>query len=268
MKNKERKKMKRNIIIIGLVLLLAAGLLLAGCTRVVINVDNGPTVTRNYDFANFTSIEVGFAFELEVIPADTYRVTITAGENLFDYIEVSKSGDTLKIDVKNLIINFRTSPKVEITMPELRGLNLSGAAKGSAKGFKSAKDFDGTFSGASELDMDMETGSFKFEASGASRVTGRLEATGADFALSGASRAKLDGSAGNIKLDGSGASQADLADFTVNDADINLSGASHASLVINGKLDVTLSGASSLEYGGNPTLGNLDITGGSQLRRQ
>ncbi len=260
--------MKRIIFAIALIPVLIAGLLLAGCTRVVIETDNGPTATRHYDIADFTSIEVGFAFELEVTPADTYSVTITAGENIFDYIDVSKLGDTLKIDVKNLIINFHTSPKVEITMPELQGLDLSGAVRGSARGFKSSRDFIGTLSGASTLDMDMETGNYKFEASGASRVTGRLEAADADFELSGASRVKLEGSAGNIKLDGSGASQADLADFTVNDADINLSGASHASLVINGKLDVTLSGASSLEYGGNPTLGNLNTTGGSELTRK
>jgi hypothetical protein len=55
---------------------------------------------------------------------------------------------------------------------------------------------------------------------------------------------------------------------TNNDANIELSGASHASLEINGKLDVSLSGASSLGYGGNPTLGRLDVTGASSIKQK
>jgi hypothetical protein len=54
----------------------------------------------------------------------------------------------------------------------------------------------------------------------------------------------------------------------VNDADINLSGASHTSLDINGRLDVTLSGTSSVRYGGDPKLGEFNITGGSSLTRR
>jgi len=260
--------MKKMILIVTCAMILISGMLLTGCKRVAIDSERGPVVTRSYDFTEFTRIEIGYAFKLEVIPADTYSISISASESLFDHIEVTKKGNKLKIGMDNLFLGLHRSPRAKITMPELRGLYLSGASEGNVTGFRSSQDFDLTLSGASELDMDMETGAFECEISGASEVTSYLKATSSDIVLSGASEITLDGSGGNIRLDASGASQVDLAYFTVNNADINLSGASDASLDINGRLDVSLSGASSLEYSGNPTLGNFDVTGGSELKRR
>jgi hypothetical protein len=260
--------MKKMILIVTCAMILISGMLLTGCKRVAIDSDTGPTVTRSYDFTDFNIIEIGYAFKLEVTPADTYSITINANESLSEHIKVTKSGDRLEIGLDRVFFHFNRSPRVKITMPELRGLHLSGASEGNVTGFRSSRDLDLTLSGASELNMDMETGAFKCELSGASELAGYLKAKSCDIELSGASETTLDGSGGNIRLDASGANQVDLAYFTVNNADINLSGASDASLLINGRMDVSLSGGSFLEYGGNPTLGNFDVTGGSELTRR
>jgi hypothetical protein len=259
--------MKKYVLISGLILLLASGAMLAGCAHVEISTDSGPTTTRDYDFTDFTGIEIGHAFELEITRSDTYKVTITAGKNILEHIDVSKSGSTLKIDMDKWLFNWHSTPKATITMPDLLGLNISGASKGNVRGFKSSHDFTLSLSGASDLDIDMETGNFVSEISGASKVAGHLKASSSKIELSGASDVKLEGSGGNIVLSSSGASHVTLTDFTVNDADIELSGASHASLNINGKMDASLSGASSLRYGGNPTMGKLDITGASDIKQ-
>jgi hypothetical protein len=60
----------------------------------------------------------------------------------------------------------------------------------------------------------------------------------------------------------------DLADFQIDDANVNLSGASHATVNLNGTLNVEASGASSLEYIGNPTLGNVNTSGGSSVNKR
>jgi hypothetical protein len=260
--------MKKAILIVACTVIMITAVLLTGCVAPIIKKDTGPTVTRNYDFTDFTIIEIGHAAKLEVTRADTYSISISAGESVFDHIKVTKTGNKLKIDLGNLFFSFPRSPSVKITMPELRGLYLSGASEGNVTGFRSSQDIDLTLSGASELDMDMETGAFECEISGASKVTGYLKATSSDIALSGASRIEINGSGGDIKIDASGASRVNLANFTVNDADIDLSGASDATLDINGRLDVTLSGASTLRYSGNPTLGTINISGGSELERR
>jgi len=260
--------MKRNIAIIAIILVLVSSIPLAGCKRVLIDEIEGPIITRQYDYTDFTAIEIGDAFELTVTPADTFSVAITAREGLFEHINVSRSGDTLKIDMNNFFLSFNRSGEVRITMPELRWLDLSGAVEADVTGFASGQDLDVRLSGASRLDMDMETGRFTADLSGASELAGRLTATATDIGLSGASEIKLEGSGGDIKINGSGASEAELADFPVDNADIDLSGASQVSLDISGRLDVSLSGASRVEYSGNPTLGDTDISGGSVLERK
>ena len=59
-----------------------------------------------------------------------------------------------------------------------------------------------------------------------------------------------------------------MADFTVNNADVSLSGASDGTINLSGRLDADLSGASRLEYIGEPTLGDMNITGASTLKKK
>jgi hypothetical protein len=202
-----------------------------------------------------------------ITQSENYSVQITAGENVFEKIHVSKSGSTLVIDVDFWFTSWIINPKLTVTMPVLTGLELSGACAGTATGFKSSQDMRLHLSGASELDIDMQNDDFFAELSGASRLSGNLLAASTEIELSGASRVNLTGSGGDITLDGSGASNAELLNFTVNNAEIDFSGASRVTMNVSGRLDVSLSGASSLEYTGNPTLGEIDISGTSSMHQ-
>ncbi|MBN1176970.1 MAG: DUF2807 domain-containing protein [Dehalococcoidales bacterium] len=260
--------MKKSIVAIAVTVLLIAAVLLSGCSAAIIKKEAGPVGTRDYDYTDFTVVEVGHAFSVEITPAETYRISISAGENAFDHIEVTKTGGKLEIGMDTFFFHFLRSPRVKITMPRLTGLHLTGATEGNVTGFSSSDDFDLSLSGASELYMELETGNFEGELSGASELTGNLVATSCEFTLSGASEMELTGSGGDIKIDASGASQADLEHFNANDADIDFSGASDGNLNVNGRLDISLSGASLLEYSGSPTLGELDLSGGSELKNR
>ena len=232
--------------------------------------DDGRIITRELDFSDFTNAEVSHAFRVEITRSDSYQISITASAKLFDYIDVSKSGNTLKISRKPYHFPTRTAPgEVRINMPILNKLRLSGATKGTVAGFSSQEDFDLNVSGASGLDIDMEAGKTKLEISGASRVSGNVKVADAEFTLSGASRAKLSGSANNIVLNAWGASRLDLADFTLNDTSVSLKGASRATCgECCGNLDLDLSGASKLDYCGNPTMRDINVSGASTLNRK
>jgi hypothetical protein len=263
-------KMKKFIFVTAIISSLALMTLFTGCIRVDMTEKNGPITSQSYNFTDFTGIETGHAFDLEVVQSTSYSINITAGENILKHINVSKSGSTLKIDLDGWHIGWwwSSGPKVSITMPALTLLDLSGASHGNALGFRSSSNFKVKLSGASSLDMNMETGFFTAEVSGASTLKGILTAAGSDIDLSGASHIELTGSGGDIKLHASGASTAALAFFSVIDADIEFTGASNGSINVSGRLDVDLSGASSLDYLGNPTLGNIDVSGASSLKRK
>ena len=57
----------------------------------------GPVSTQTYDFADFTRVEVGSGFHVELVQSDSYSVSITASESLFNFIRVSQEADTLII---------------------------------------------------------------------------------------------------------------------------------------------------------------------------
>jgi len=259
--------MKNAIAAVLVAVLLTLGLL-AGCVGGVVT-GSGNLVTEEMDFSGFTRVEAGYAFEVEITQSDSYSVSITADDNLFEYIQVSKEGETLKIGRKPALSYISTTLRAKITMPDLYELSLSGATRGTVQGFSSSHDFILDLSGASSLDMvEMSAGDVEFDISGASRVTGDITAGDAEFDVSGASTVQLEGSATDIVVDASGASRAELAAFPVNNVDVTLSGASHGTVNLDGILDADLSGASKLSYIGEPTMGTINTSGASTLSKK
>ncbi len=262
--------MRKAITPVILTAVLIAAVLFSGCTLT----GEEDVITEEEDFADFTYVDVGSAFEVEITRSDSFSIIISADESLFDYVEVSQVGGTLKIYLKprHIFTDFTLGAKTlraEITMPALYGLQLSGATKGTITGFKSSEDFSLGVSGASSLETaDIAVGDAEFEVSGASRVSGNMTADGAEFEVSGASSIELSGSADDIILEVSGASRVDLADFSLNDADVKLSGASEATVNVKGRLDTVLSGASRLYFYGNPTMGDTDVSGASTIKHK
>jgi len=223
---------------------------------------------------DFTSVDIGDTFEVEITPSDSFSVTINADRNSYDYVTVSRQGETLKIylNLRNIFADFTLKSrtlKAKITMPVLYGLRLSGASRGTVSGFKSSSNFDLEVSGASSLDMsNMEVGDAELEISGASRVTGGIKANDVRFQVSGASRVELEGTANSTVLNASGASTVDLTYFPLKDADVTLSSASEATVDVKETLDMVVSGASRLYFLGNPTIGTMDISGASTVKHK
>ena len=265
------KKCKRTIIILIIASLL---LMVSGCIPGV-----GPSVrgsgtlaTWDFDYHDFTKVEAGYAFNVDISKADSYLVRITTDDNMSEYLDISKQGDTLRIGLKpNYHYDHNSiTQKATITLPELEKLGLSGASKANVGvGFSSTHAVDFKLSGASNLDISaIKTGNTNFELSGASKASGNIEMADGSFDLSGASSLELEGSANDIDIQASGASHFKLSDLAVVDAEINLSGASDATINASGRLDGDLSGASKLSYVGNPTLGSISTSGGSTISQK
>jgi len=83
--------------------------------------------------------------------------------------------------------------------------------------------------------------------------------------MSGGSHVSVSCSGADISIEASGGSGADLASFTVVSANIDASGGSQVTVTISGTLIVDANGGSQVYYIGNPTLGVIDTSGGSQV---
>ena len=198
--------MTKCVVSVVLVAVLIAAVSLAGCHGLVAG--SGTLDTEEKYLGDFTRVEVSSAFEVEIIQSGEFSVSITADDNLLEYVRVSKSGETLKIGVRVGSYDF-TTLEASVTMPDLYGVDLSGATHGTVRGFSSSHDFSVDLSGASSLDMrDMSTGDARFDLSGASSLNMWAMSTGdVEFDLSGASSLDMwDMSAGDASFDISGAS--------------------------------------------------------------
>ena len=222
--------------IIALIIIIAVALISAGVAALAFFglwnplgqvVGSGIFESQKKDFMDFTIVEVGGGFEVEILQSSSYSITITADDNMFNYIEVSKTGDTLTIGLKWGYDYRNVTLKAKITTPDLYGLIFSGGTHGTAKEFSSSHDFD--------------------------------------LSLSGGSIVSLNGTANELTVSGSGGSHLHLSEFPVHDATVNLSGGSHATIYLDGRLDGTLSGGSHLKYLGDPDPIDVSTSGGSTV---
>jgi hypothetical protein len=229
---------------------------------------------RDFNMAGFTRINIHWAMEIEVSRGENYSVVVSGTETQLKNIDAHLEGDCLNVRYNLNLVSFLAAPfarmSVRITLPELRELNIAGAATGRVYGFHSDNDFALYLSGASRLDLsDMSVGTMKWDLSGASRVSAEIKAAG-DVRIrdSGASRVDLKGFGKDMDLDATGASHIEAADFEVHNAKVRFAGASKGSLNLNGSLDAALDGASHLDFRGQATLGETRISGASSLQRR
>jgi len=257
--------MKKAIIIIAIVVAVAIisnVLYWGGWPRGLVG--SGNLETEEYAFTDFTEVEISDAFEFEIEQSSSYSINVTADDNVIDYVQVSQDGQTLRIGLRTGLrigsVTLRIGPgifplpgsvtlRASVTLPQLHALTASGASQGTVSDFSSTDDLDITVSGAS-------------------KVTGDITAGNVEFRMSGASIIQLEGSADDIDAGVSGASHLNLDDFVVNNADLNLSGASTGTVNLSGRLDANLSGASRLWYIGEPTMGDINTSGASTLSKK
>jgi hypothetical protein len=251
------------------VILLAAvaALVGAGCGGSAVGSEN--PVTKQYDFKDFTQVEVESAFQVQITRGDTFKVEVTVDDRLVDRLSVEQNGATVKIAMTGGIDFGRSTRKAVVVVPSLEGVGLSGASRGEVSGFESEKNFEATVSGASTLVLaGFAVADASFDLSGASKATGRMTTRNMSLRATGASQVQLEGSGEDARLEAAGASKLKLDQFVVATADVALSGASTASVNVSRRMDVDLTGASRLTYTGDAVIGRLSTSGASQIKHQ
>lgn len=226
-------------------LLLASGCVVVGGFTGITG--SGNLVTRQYALTNFSGLDAGSAFQVELSCGDKCSVRVTADDNLVEHLEVFISGSRLHLGLKPNVNVRDATLKAVVTMPALASLRLSGATGTTISGFHSAQPLDLNISGASNLRGQIRTGDARLEVSGASGVD-------------------LQGSAANLVCRTFGASHADLDHFRCKDATVESSGASRATIQASGNLDLEASGASSVRYVGQPAEVKARTSGASSIR--
>jgi hypothetical protein len=240
------------IVIVATVIVVASAIIFLGnflpITEVV---GSGDLTTQQKEFSDFSAIDVSSGFEVEISQSNIYSISVTADENIIEYIQLSKTDNTLKARMQAGISYQSITLQIEIEMPQLNSLDLSGGSQATINDFISSNMFSVDLSGGSQLEGSFTTPEdVDFELFGGSQVD--------DF----------DGEAKDATIELSQGSQLDLSEFVVNNSNINLSGGSQATINLSGRLDANLTGGSTLEYIGEPVLGDIEVSGGSTINKR
>jgi hypothetical protein len=226
--------------------------------------------TQDFALDGFSRVQAESSFNVEIMQGTSYAVTVTVNDNLKDSLRVSKNGDTLVLSVRKGYSYPNSTFRAQIIMPSLKELKLTGASRAAASGFTARDNLKLSGTGASSASfLNMQVGTLDLDLSGASTLSGDIDASSfANVRLSGASAAELNGRAENLSAFASGASSLRLGDFAVRDVHFDLSGASNGTVNPSGIISGRLSGASHLRYLGNPSLGDINTSGGSSISKE
>ncbi|MCB0494946.1 MAG: DUF2807 domain-containing protein [Cyclobacteriaceae bacterium] len=228
---------------------LLVGFVLTSCLNSTTVHPSKNVTTLSKSVSGYEGLEISSAFTVDVQYSSTDEsIEIEANENLHQYIEVEKVNNLLRIRIKSGInINGNSTLKAHIvTNNMLDYFSASGASR---------------ITLSDPVSADQVTLSL----SGASQFNGSITANSLDGQISGASNVNFEGNVESLDLNVSGASTVSDYDMIIQDAVIQLSGASQVSLTINKTLDISASGASVLRYKGKAAITDIDVSSSSQV---
>jgi hypothetical protein len=183
--------------------------------------------TEIRDVSGFTGVEISSALNANVTFGAEFNVTVRANDNVQERVLVRRDGDNL--EVKLASGNYREiDVTVNITMPDLENIEVSGASNVDVAGFAAIGDLSVNVSGASNLDFESATA-----------------VTDLSAAITGASTASL-------------------FSLIATQADVNITGASTLSLTATELISGSLTGASTLRYHGSPSI-TANTSGASSI---
>ncbi|HEV8651189.1 MAG TPA: head GIN domain-containing protein [Actinomycetes bacterium] len=232
-----------------LLALVAASLLGTACVGIGVGVKgSGKIVDEEVQVDSFDRIDIGSAFKVQVSLGERDALTLHVDDNIRDRIEYGVSGGTLRLRLKPRSPVRDATLRADVFVRRLREVRASGASN-------------------VQIDSELTGDAVAVGLSGASEVSGRANVGALRAELSGASKMRFAGKASGLTVQASGASGLDLGELEAERLDVQLSGASKATVSATGTISADLSGASSLRYKGSPRFERQQTSGSSSIER-
>lgn len=212
-------------------------------TFVLDNEQNFVTDSRNV--ADFQSIEASGAVQIELSQQENQEITVNSLKEYIPNIKTEVVDGVLKVYSTDNLIKPRI--KVRVGIDTITSINARGASNIEFITPFTVKKLNLTLQGASKADMDFTS------------------AQNLIFSLEGASRMDLKGYADTLLIDGAGATNVDAEDLKTKVADIEVNGASKASVFATETFSGKAYGASRIVCKGNPRQRTNDTNTASKI---
>ena len=201
------------------------------------------------DVAGFTKVSFGVPGNLYISLGPVYKVILEGDKDFLDKIETVVSGGRLVIKQENWNRNFNKKVIVNITMPSVEGLSVSG-------------------SGQAEIMDAVKTGDLDLGVSGSGKlIINDLIADNLECGISGSGDVIIKGTGSineaEINISGSGSYSGE--ELRLNSAEIRISGSGSCYCNVAETLEAHVSGSGSVTYTGNPKI-DARVSGSGRVR--
>jgi hypothetical protein len=257
--------------------ILFALLLLAGF---VVNAQENKSIVYDENaqqrkVPSFTAISVSSAIDLYLTQSNKNEVAVSAtNDEIRDHIITEVVGGTLIIRLgdKGSWFSWRKwgnyKTKAYVSIQDIDALTASGASTVHLVNTIESPKMRIKLSGASDFKGNIKAGVLMYQLTGASDYKGEVTANSIDIDGSGASSIELIGKVDDLAIEVSGASDAKLYNLTAKGAILRASGASNIGVTVTEILRANSSGASDINYKGNPTVKESNTSGASSIKRR
>ena len=205
---------------------------------------------QSFALENFSRIAAGENFQVTIRKGTTYSVKASGCSRDLSELELSIGNGQLLEAKYSRYRSSRYRVYLDITLPVLSSVQLSGASRATDNGFAD------------------QPSSIRAALSGVAECT--LNGTGINtyLDLSGESKLNVSGNTESLSGNMSGASQLNSYGLTSNEVDLTTSGLSKAYVAPLNALYASASGDSRVYYKGNPPLTSIQMSGTAKVIRQ
>ena len=186
----------------GVVSLFALSSCVLNCKR-----GSGKLITETRSTGSFSRLDISGSYRVVVRQDSSAKLTVTADDNLLQYIKTEVVGDKLKIYSSRSICTSGQST-VYVSVKDLTEMETSGATSVFSDGKLTVHDIEFRTSGATKLNLNLNADNVKTVSSGLTDIY-------------------LEGQAQSHKVETSGSSTLNALSFVVGKYQIESSGLSH-----------------------------------------
>jgi hypothetical protein len=213
------------------------------------NLTGQSTVKETRKVSGFTEIRFGIAGNLYVKTGPEFSLTLEGDKSYLAEIETVVTKDRLVIRMDNFRLFNNEKVNVFITLPELKGLAVSG-------------------SGVAKIENTIKADALYLDVSGSGKlITADLSADKLDCSVSGSGDIDIKGSGnidkGEISISGSGSYSGETVKYDY--LHVVISGSGRCTCSVTESLDASISGSGNVYYIGNPKI-NARVSGSGHVR--
>jgi hypothetical protein len=225
--------------------------------------------------ANFNAIRVSSAIDLYLTQSTSNKVAVSASsDEIRDHIITEVEGGVLiiRLGENGTWFNWKKwgnyKTKAYVSIKDIDAITASGASDVHLINTIESPKIRIKLSGASDMKGDISGGTIIYDISGASDCKSSVDANTIVISGEGASKIELSGRVDDLSVVISGASDAKLYNLISKGAILKSSGASNIQATVTELLKANSSGASNIDYKGNPSVKESNTSGASSIKHK